>query len=507
MTAPRDLDRLITDWLREEGASGTVTYHDETLRMLEGTPQRRRFRWLRPAVPRPPIRRFVPISDTLPIPLLLLLGALIATALLVVVVGSQPRIRIPFESVLSGPMVYSRDGDIVLLERDGRTERSLTTGPLTDHSPVVSRDGRLIAFTRQEDDPTAPAGGRTRARAVWIMNADGTGAAALMTGGPLFAPQSYAFSPDGRRLAISVGQDGLHVADLATGAARQIAGPGVERTDLAWSPDASLLAFEGNTDLGGDRVDTRVWVIGVDGTGETPVSEQLDYEPFMGFGLGVPEWAPSGETLLYSLPDGPDGLNRDIVVARRGPDGWRETRLFPASSDAEMAPAYSNSGSELAFVRVAAGGGSYHGLWIATSEGAGARRIADLVVLGESLCWSPDDRQIGVLVQTHPSGGEPRTRIFDVAGSGSRSTCRRPSRDPVRARSGRDRQGPAAWQPRDRRQPRVDVGQRSRRRDHDRIRRGNGRGAQHAGRTGVSLRIECRLLVLRSIEQRTLARL
>jgi Tol biopolymer transport system component len=87
----------------------------------------------------------------------------------------------------------ARTGDTEVFVRDETgTVVQLTRSPGIDRSPAWSPDGGRIAFTR--GDAYAPAS------AIWLMNADGSGAHAL-TYGTDFEFGGPAWSPDGSGIA------------------------------------------------------------------------------------------------------------------------------------------------------------------------------------------------------------------------------------------------------------------------------------------------------------------
>jgi hypothetical protein len=141
------------------------------------------------------------------------------------------------------------------------------TADIFERRPALSPDGSWIAFERgglpnQGDD-------------LWVMNADGTGQAAVATEGT--SNGDPAWSPDGQRIAFSsirpgaesggilvMDSDGTNVTQLTNGQ-----GPGCPEDRScdrapAWSPDGSMIAFT--------RVsENSIYVVNPDGTGERRV--------------------------------------------------------------------------------------------------------------------------------------------------------------------------------------------------------------------------------------------
>ena len=89
-------------------------------------------------------------------------------------------------------------GDIVILNRDGSDLRLLTGGI----DPVLSPDGRKVAFTRWGGDDVG---------AIWVANTDGSGESRIV--GNLKQVKSPSWSPDSRQIAFNF-QDGGNTEDV-----------------------------------------------------------------------------------------------------------------------------------------------------------------------------------------------------------------------------------------------------------------------------------------------------
>ena len=123
-------------------------------------------------------------------------------------------------------------GQLQLMNADGSNVRTLTVGRGSD--PAWSPDGAKLAFAGDSG--------------IFLMNADGTGAVQLTTGG-----MEPSWSPDGSRIAFvmlqwdSTGNDpGLYpriavVNTDGSGFARLSDGPYDDSP--AWSPDGTRIAF------------------------------------------------------------------------------------------------------------------------------------------------------------------------------------------------------------------------------------------------------------------------
>lgn len=153
-------------------------------------------------------------------------------------------------------LVFDLLGNLYLVPVDGGAATPLTTGPAFDSSPRFSPDGRRIAFTSD----------RGGSDAIWLINADGSGARALTVdpGGMFSLP---AWTPDGeyvltrRAPAAPGGAQQLLLFHVDGGRGIRVQGdPAVAGTVGAVpSPDGRSIYFASGTQLSRlDRVTGRV---------------------------------------------------------------------------------------------------------------------------------------------------------------------------------------------------------------------------------------------------------
>jgi Tol biopolymer transport system component len=149
-----------------------------------------------------------------------------------------------------------------------------------DLSPVVSPDGKMVAFSSSRD-------GRPR---IWLRQISGGGELALTEG-----PDSFpSFSPDGAtilfvRQADNGSSDIYRVAALG-GTARKIIEDG---NDAAWSPDGKRIAVLRQVERKGGY-DTVVMLVGADGSGLTTLATIKD------IAAKDPRWSPDGTRIAVS---------------------------------------------------------------------------------------------------------------------------------------------------------------------------------------------------------------
>jgi len=171
--------------------------------------------------------------------------------------------------------------------------------PLVDvgESPTWSPDGRRIAYARCVGEIAE----NNRECDIWVVNADGSGARALVDG-PTF-DDDPAWSPDGRFVAfyrdVSDGDDVLGIADANRSHIRVPVRPPawtyearrhrVERTarplvapncDLDWSPGGGRIVFQRPPC---DYAPRPLWVARADGTGARKLADNAEQ----------PRWRPA----------------------------------------------------------------------------------------------------------------------------------------------------------------------------------------------------------------------
>jgi len=214
-------------------------------------------------------------------------------------------------------------GEIHMANADGTDRRRLTNSlSWGSWDPTWSPDGTRLAFVslrhRALDGGGAPN--------IYMMNADGSGVSRL-TADWLGDDRSPAWSPDGGRIAFSrsecldfglsrperqclsgPGNAGaaIYVMNADGSGAMRLA----EGMDPAWSPDGSKIVFARVGDGASD-----IYVMNDDGSGVT----KLTNGPAVRYG---PTWSPEGDWVAFG--SGPDGYTpQDIYVMRSDGSGLR----------------------------------------------------------------------------------------------------------------------------------------------------------------------------------------
>jgi Tol biopolymer transport system component len=240
---------------------------------------------------------------------------------------------------------------------------------LAANSPVFSPKGDEIAFRGY-----SKAGGHTSTGGanydLFLMNTDGSGVANLTTSPEDVKTgfgQSYAqWSPDGSMVAYD-GDDGLYVMNADGSDQRKLA-YGASPT---WSPDGAWIAFVVGRDHGAD-----LWKMHPDGTGLTQLTHSSGSDQ-------LPAWSPDGsrvaflrENAIYAVNS--DGTGTSVVAHIKG------RYLFQ--------PQWSPDGDHLAFE---ADNGHDTDIYIADADGSHITPLAADPKLDENWpVWSPDGSMI-----------------------------------------------------------------------------------------------------------------
>jgi len=242
-------------------------------------------------------------------------------------VGPSPLPTRPIVFVARSTATPACDG-LWSVEADGTSLTELTGTPGCKFTPAVSPNGTRIAFSGEGP----PAG-------IEVAQADGTHGVALETADELdWYP---AWSPDGSRIAFTSNSRGgdttsaVWVMNADGSGAHHVVTPGRLPT---WSPDGRQLAYEGG--------DCQIWLVNVDGSNPHPLrqggcqADTLQYQP---------AWSPTALRIATSSHVPVTGGSA-IRILTMGADGSSPRVLTDGADDTQ--PAWSPDGDHLVFLRL-----------------------------------------------------------------------------------------------------------------------------------------------------------
>ena len=222
--------------------------------------------------------------------------------------------------------------DIYIMDANGANRVNLTQGRRkVNLSPVVSPDGKRIAFDSYRDDNYE----------IYVMDADGTNPKNLTL--HLDDDTCPTWSPDGTRIAFwsrQVAEGVLNHSDIfvmdADGANRTnlTQNPRAYNSTPSWSPDGSKIAFAAYSNV--DRVDPwnanlDIHLMNADGTNPVRLTEDAPVN-------WLPSWSPDGKRIVFVRATHDDITDCDIYVMNA--DGTGLVNLTQTPGVGEWHPAW-----------------------------------------------------------------------------------------------------------------------------------------------------------------------
>ena len=162
--------------------------------------------------------------------------------------------------------------------------------------------------------------------------------------------------------------------------------------DPAISPDGKAVAFRGYWGVGDGAY--ALYVVRTNGCSPRRLTRDI---------AGNPSWAPDGRWIVFDTSGGGQ-------LWKVRPNGTGLTRLGGGRFHQEASPAWSPSGSEIAFVRLDRGHGQ---IWLMRTDGTRPVRLrASAKVSYQEPSWSKDGKRIAFVAQAVGRGGVVGTRSW-----------------------------------------------------------------------------------------------
>ena len=162
----------------------------------------------------------------------------------------------------------------------------------------------------------------------------------------------------------------------------------------AWSPDGTTIAFTSTRDHDGDGFDSNeLYVMDASGADQTRLTENA-------LGEGSPRWSPDGESIVLIRRREPDADRFEVAVGSRDGSGL-ETVL--ENGELVLSVDWSPDGTMIALTSCADAFGDCE-IWIAGSDGLGARRLTHARGRSSDPEWSPDGSRIAFVSDRDRNG-------------------------------------------------------------------------------------------------------
>ncbi len=205
-----------------------------------------------------------------------------------------------------------------------------------------SPDGRRLAFD-------APATSLGTGRAIYVMDADGTGLRQVGRGDRI--RHNPAWSPDGRRLAFtqdngSAGSGDVYTMTTSGGSLTRLTTSSSWEGAADWAPDGTRIAY---TCRSGGRM--QICLMTPSGGSKTNVTSALS----LGGDVSGPSWSPSSQRLAFSAYRPATDERRVYTMPRTGGALRDVTPLDGEGRRDGRAPAYSPDGTRIAMEQWCAG--------------------------------------------------------------------------------------------------------------------------------------------------------
>lgn len=275
----------------------------------------------------------------------------------------------------TGHLIFARGGELMAVAFDPvRMEVTSPPMPILDGVATNWYDGSaFFAFSRTGALVYVPGDREPAAKRIALINADGE----RLLPAPPRPYTSLALSPDGRRAALTVSDDGgsdIWISDLERGTLTPLSHEG-SNLEPIWTPRGDRVTFAS----GGSGPFNLFWT----SIGDDRPPERLLSSPNHQF---PGSWSPDGRTLAFTEIDGATHADIRLLSA----DARAASRPFIATPWDETGASFSPDGRWLAYQSNESGRWD---VYLAAYPGAG-RKMAVSTNGGRVAMWSPDGQRL-----------------------------------------------------------------------------------------------------------------
>jgi Tol biopolymer transport system component/uncharacterized membrane protein len=277
--------------------------------------------------------------------------------------GFTPPSRIAFSSGRTG------NGDIYVMDADGKNPKVVSGDPAIDFSPALSPDGNKVAFVST----------RSGNGDIYLADVNNPGAPPLRLAGDAAVDAHPVWSPLGDRIAFFSTRSGngdIYVVNIdGTGLKNVTNHPAVD-SEPTFSPDGSKIVFSSTRTGAGD-----LYLVNLNDP--TLKAVRLTDSPLPDFS---PVFSPNpqAETVAFVRGSGFGDIYLLDVATKAA------TPLAPSAAP-DFSPAFSPDGKRVAFVSTRSGNSN---IWLVKVDGSGLRNLTNDPAQDFAPVFSPDGKEI-----------------------------------------------------------------------------------------------------------------